>query len=476
MVVWVLVAEVGLTLWLGLYLLVRDPRSVVARRTAAGLAGYAAALGTWLLETEPDGDAGVHLLTEPGGWPLLVLLCVPAVAWTGACVRLLPDSYPHRERLDRLWRRVAVPLAAVAALLAGWLGGWLGGFVYGVLAATVLLPLLAVLVIVVGTARGVRPAPVGAVLVVATLFFGLSAALLVLPLGVLPATLLLVSVDFDLLALGVAVAWCTAFDAGETLRRDMLRSLLAAIAVAALFGGQVVVAMVAGPGVTPELTALLLGTVAAAVCVQVLAGPAHGLLDRLVFARSPGLARQRAELRDAEAALPRRDEHAVLADLDQDEFSRLTRRALSGYGDLARLTASPLANLPVIDQRLAARNAPDQPLERAAELKALLLESIRRLKPRDGEFGTTEEWRYYNALYYPYVVGLRPHRRTVDRRSLDPQTRQAYDWFAASVPERTLHNWQNAAARLVAADLRDASRAGHEVSARFERSNRAETS
>lgn len=42
--------------------------------------------------------------------------------------------------------------------------------------------------------------------------------------------------------------------------------------------------MIAGPGASTPLVALLLGSVAAAVAVQVLAGPVHGLLDRLVFA------------------------------------------------------------------------------------------------------------------------------------------------------------------------------------------------
>lgn len=434
--VWVLVAEVGLTLWLGLYLLVRDPGAAVSCCAGIGLLGYAVALAT-------------RLLAETGlGWPdrlLLVLVSVPALAWTGACVRLLPESYSGRDRLDRLWRRVAVPVTVAVAPLAAWFDG-----VYPLLVVIVLAPLLGLLVVV----GRVRPAPVGNVLAMATLFFSLGAALLVLPLDWLPATLLLIAMDLDLIALGVAVAWCSAFDAGETLHRDLLRSLLAATGIATLFGGQVVLAMLVGPGVTPALTVLLLGTVAAAVSVQVLAEPAKGLLDRLVFAGSPELARQRAQLRGAETALTRRDEQALPAGLDQEEFVRLTRRALSSYGDLARLTSSPLANLPVVGERLAARHAPDQPLERAAELKALLLEGIQRLKPPGGEFGTTEEWRYYNALYFPYVLGLRPYRRTADRRGLDPVARQAFDWLATQVPERTLHNWQTAAARLIAADLR----------------------
>jgi hypothetical protein len=113
---------------------------------------------------------------------------------------------------------------------------------------------------------------------------------------------------------------------------------------------------------------------------------------------------------------------------------------------------------------LKQRGAPDNTLERAAELKALLCESIERLKPRESNgvgFGATDAWRHYNALYFPYVVGMKPYRsRYVDEAALangdlNADTRAALEWFRVSVPERTLHNWQTAAARLVAQDLRE---------------------
>src|SRR5262249_12392431 len=153
--------------------------------------------------------------------------------------------------------------------------------------------------------------------------------------------------------------------------------------------------------------------------------------------------------------LPRVNTELALADLDLAEFTRLTRRALSHYGDLARLASSPLTRLPVIDARLSARGAPDRPVERAAELQALLAERIARLKPREErDSGTSDAWRFYNALYSPYVVGLKPYSRRGTLGELTPVARQALDWFGAMVPERTLHNWQNTAAKLVAQDLR----------------------
>jgi hypothetical protein len=97
-------------------------------------------------------------------------------------------------------------------------------------------------------------------------------------------------------------------------------------------------------------------------------------------------------------------------------------------------------------------------LERAAELKAVLTESIIRLKPRgEDDFGTSDEWRYYNALYFLYVVGLKPYSQRTQHIPTDPVTRKALEWFRVHVPERTLYNWQNAATRLIAQDLRNGS-------------------
>ncbi|MFD1146085.1 hypothetical protein [Saccharothrix hoggarensis] len=379
------VVTFGLAWWLGLYLLVRDPRKPLLRRASIGLLNYALVIA---LPVPP------------------MLLAVSAVAWTGVIVCWLPVRY------ERWWRWSAAPLLAAAYFAP----------------PVVLVPLAAALVLSVRLRR--------ALLAAATILFGLSCA--VVALDVLPKAVVLASAGFDLLVFGVIVAVADAFDEGEAIRADMTRSLLTSAALAAVFGGQVALFLDA------RLVPLLYGTVAAAIAVQVLANPLALLVDRVAV---PDVAESRAELRDAADALPRR------APLDPAEFVKLTRRALSHYGDLGKLVASPLTELPVIDARLAARGASDQPLERAAELKSLLLESILRLKPRDGEFGTSDEWRHYNALYFYYVVGIRPYSRRTKREDLDPEARRALAWFVNQVPERTLHNWQNAGARLVAEDL-----------------------
>ena len=210
------------------------------------------------------------------------------------------------------------------------------------------------------------------------------------------------------------------------------------------------------------MTGLLLATVATVIGAATLADPIGGALDRLTLGGRPRVRRERADLCAAANALSRLDPAADPAALPPAEFARLTRRALSHFGDLPRLAANPLTRLPLIGRRLAARGAPDDALERAAELKALLVEGVARLKPRGADdFGDTQEWRYFNALHFPYIVGLRPYRRDPPAPPADPATRAAIAWFRASVPERTLHNWQTAAANLVADDLRARDLAEH---------------
>ncbi|MFB9678919.1 hypothetical protein [Streptosporangium vulgare] len=429
-------AVFGLTWWLGCYVIARDPRERGPRRAGLGLLVYGAALAVAQMLTAVPGPAAEVLDAVEA-----TLVHLPALLWTGAVLTLVPGG----ERLDRVWSRGLVPLtlAAVAWLLVSGLVSEVSLAARVVTGVLLLGPLAGVLVLLVRA----RPPRAGWLAAVATLFFLQGAALLMFPLFGPPGLLAVIAVDVDMVLLGVAIAMSSAFQAGEALWRDMLRSLLGAAVVAVASGGQVALAVTLG-GSTPALSALLFGVIAVAVAVQTLAGPVHRALDRIAFPGDPEIRRERAELRETSEALPRREQGPPPP--DEAEFVRLTRRALAGYGDLGKLAGSPLANLPVIEARITG----DIPLERAAELKRLLLESIQRLKPRDGEFGTSEEWRFYNVLYFPYVRGLRPYRRGAGRGGLTAVERQAFDWFVREVPERTLYNWQNAAAKLVADDLR----------------------
>ena len=268
-------------------------------------------------------------------------------------------------------------------------------------------------------------------------------------------------------------------DQGESLLPDLVRSLDGAILATVAFGAPIGLVMWLGAvpstqlaaASTRPLLALLLVITALAIASQVLAEKIQRALDRVAFAALPQLRQQRADLRAVAQALPKSSSirrfgleastSNPLDEWDEDEFARLTRRALSHFGNLPKLTASPLIQLPLVDERLAEHER-DNSLARAAALKSLLAEAIDQLKPdSSSEFEPNDEWRFYNALYFPYVVGLRPHSRRATHNDLDPAAQQALAWFRSQVPERTLYNWQTTAARLVAQHLREQSNVGH---------------
>jgi hypothetical protein len=432
----------SLSWWLGLYLLARDPRKPVLVLAAIGLTSFAAvvALDAVRITSDLDTLSSVEIY----------LVAVPGIAWFAVLLELCRPSDSWRSRAGEITLVAGVGAVALfGAVMAGNVDGPVR-FGHWVMFAAISLSTLGAMIVAVLQRT---PGRVTGFVVIGTLFFALANAIVVIPLGLVPSWIALASTGFDVGVLGLAVAMWDAFDEGQALRADMLRSFAATAVVALLFGGQLLIGL-AVSGEHTALTVLLFTSLGVAIAINVLADPLAGLLDRVAFSRAPDLRADRAALRDAEAALPRRSA-SPLDGVDDDTFVRLTRRALGHYGDLSKLVASPLTALPIIEERLAARGAPDAPLERANELKALLAEHISRLKPRDGaDFGTTEQWRHYNSLYFPYVVGVRAYAQNATASGLDPVARQAWQWFVTEVPQRSLHNWQNAAARLIAADLR----------------------
>jgi hypothetical protein len=212
-------------------------------------------------------------------------------------------------------------------------------------------------------------------------------------------------------------------------------------------------------GVTFHMMFLLLTIIATTVFIQAFAAHFQTFVDRIAFFNAPQVKATRAALRVAAEAAPRVNTNLNLEQLDRDEFARLTRRALSHMGDLPKLANSPLTRLPHVEARLIEQDTQLSTLTRAAELKVVLTESIERLRPPLEEVArTTDEWRHYNALYVPYVLGLKPYRQRLNWEEVDTAVQPILDWFRTQVPERTLYNWQNKAAELVAQDLRDRSR------------------
>jgi hypothetical protein len=427
----IVVPVFALTWWLGCYLVGRDPVRPVLQRTAAALVAYALAVACWTIAPYAPG--------LPLGTTAQVLLCVPALAWAGAAVGLLPDDLPERRQIDRGWLITSALLLLMVPALPP--PGRL----------VVLAPLAGALVLLWRFRDAVEPRVLPAPLTVAAVLYGASLATVMVPIELGAPALVIAATGLDLAVLGFLVALADAVDTGERLRPDLRRSGFAAAVVALVFGGLATLTMLASPDAATMTFQFAL--VAAAMSAAGLAGPLRRLLDRLAFADDERLRLDRVALALTAEALPRRKDRRALAVMTEQQFLRSTRRALDHYADLGRLLRSPLIDLPAVERRLLARGRPtDQPLARAVELRALLRESVGLLKP-PGLFGTTEEWRYYNALHFCTVVGLRPYARRVVSVGLDRDARRALEWFRQYVPQRTMRQWQAAGSRLVAHDL-----------------------
>ncbi|MEY3990954.1 MAG: hypothetical protein RI985_2035 [Chloroflexota bacterium] len=410
----------GLTLWLAGYMVVRDVQTMPLRLTAMGMGVYAIVL--------VNGFIWVSQRTE--------LLAISALCWIGAMVYMLPESVSWRALVVRIWLGAVVPLF-ILVIINPWV------------ALVILGGMVVCLVAVMRHMGHIASRAWYRFMTVSGLFFALSTSMVLVPLQIVAHDWLMLVLGVDLLLLGSAVLWWDVFNAGDLIRTHAMRSLVATVvSVGSLIAIVWLAASVDG-GLSAGYRMALVGVTTLGVVSQVFANAMQRILDRLTMAHQVTMNQQREVLRDTADALPRLATVDVLA-LDDDAFVRVTRRAISHLGDLPKLATSPLMNLPAVV------HAPtDNPLDRVMVLRTLLVESIERLKPvRGSEFGTTDEWRYYNALYFPYVRGIKPYGRRYGNDVGDEASRQAFAWFQSAVPERTLRNWQQAAAKLVAHDLR----------------------
>lgn len=438
--------------WFGLYLVARNPRNPLLVWSGVGLVAYA--LGVLATATSSTLPA----LAAFGHRAQAALVLVPAVVWSGAAAYVLPEDAPLRPRLLAGWRFGLLPLLLIGLVLVATTdlivqpaaGRLQPGPLHLPFVVLLLLPLFGGVVAVGRAARSARTRRTLALAAVVLLFFTLSIGLHASLLNLLPPLWMAAAIGVDLLLLDLAIVLLDAFAQGETLLPDISRSFAGALMSAILYCLPLVVAQVL-IGLGGLFGPLLAATLAIVLALHVFADQLQATLDWLVL-RNQRVREQRTEARAAIAALPRSDPDVDLRAMDDDDFVRLTRRALSQYGDLARLSASPLIYLPQISACVAANAGP---LERAAELKRLLHAGIAQLKPQDdAAFGTSDEWRYYNALFFPYVAGLKPYSRRSFAPPDEPAVAQALEWLQTTVPERTLYNWQNSAARLVAQELR----------------------
>jgi hypothetical protein len=400
----------GFTLWLGAYLLARNSQKVTVQLTGWGLFAFALALAIQIIFDQS----------------ILIILLAPALLWIGAALHLLPEEDTNRPILIRVWAVASIPLA-ILTLLNAWF------------AALIVLALVLCAGMIARLAARSQFKNTFAILAVIALFVTLSVGLLILPLNWIPLSWGVTLLGLDLVFLGITITAWDAFDEGESIRAHLVRSFISAVYYS---GTLVLIASFFSKNQT-----LLLFLITFGILTQTFSNALQSLLDRLTLSRS--INDERQTLRQTADALPLLASRTLEVDsVNEEQFTRLTRRALSHLGDLPKLATSPLVNLPAIHGT--------NPLDRAHALKSLLVQSIQKLKPQsESKFGITDEWRYYNALHFPYVLGLKPYTRRADYDTLDESSRAALDWFQSSVPERTLHNWQNIAAKLIADDIRE---------------------
>ncbi|MET3429077.1 hypothetical protein BJ973_008289 [Actinoplanes tereljensis] len=415
----------ALAWWAACYLIGRDPARGALWRAAAALTAYAIGVVVWA--------------AWPDSRPAQILLCVPALFWAGTAVALLPRTLPERRQIDIGWLVLSVLFLGMLVALpsAGRL--------------VVLAPLVGGLVLLWRFRDQVQPPMLPTALTVVAGLYAAGLVALLLPIDLGSPVLVIAAIGVDLLMLGFLVAVAGALEVGERLRPDLIRSLTAAIVVTVAVGTPAAFAVAAGNSVV--VTLLQFGLVAIVMTGVGLAGPLHRMLDRLAFRNEEQLRQDRGALLQLAEAMPRHRQRHRLITTREPDFLRFTQQVLDNYGRLGRLMRSPLTHLPAVDRRLSGPAA-EQPLARAMELRAVLADSVDRLRPA-GTFATSDEWRHYNAMYFCVVLGLDPYERRQRTDGLDREARRALDWMRRYVPRRTLRRWQREAATIVARRLWD---------------------
>lgn len=424
------------TLWFGLYLVARDLKKPGLRYAGLGLISYAFALALSMLLQDT---------IQTSAWAYLPLM-LPTVFWMAATLYLVPDVPIETINYHIILAMIVIILLTFsAAILTPEYARWVGF-------ALPIIFLIGVILRMRQIFTSDVPRPPLVILSTATVFFALATAMIVLPVSWFAQDWVVLAISLDLVFLGYAVGVLDAYDEGTTLFEDALRSLAAASLAVLIFGGQIMMVMAIMDDSSPLLLVLLFGLITTLLVALVFYDDIQSLLDGLIFSQESPVKRQRDSLRAASSGLARTDDSRIFNQIDDKEFTRLTRRALSHYGDLNKLASSPLLQLSLLEERIEDDNI----LARANALKSLLRESIEQLKPEDEHgFAPTDEWRYYNVLYFPYIAGLKPYSSRYFREDLAPAEAEALEWFRTFVPERTLYNWQKTAAELVARNLRE---------------------
>ncbi len=446
LILWFQLLAFALSLWLGLYVFRRGQQFQPARLAGIALILYAFIIAmqlVWQLAETPPAEFTLRLV-----WPIWLFT---SVFWIGAIEHLPFQHQPYDWA--KLWRKGLVPFSLFfAGLTVGTdfiidFANQGRGPYYAVYAAFHIVLILSSFLAVVIEYWHQRQRVFGW-LIIAAVGLACSALLLFYPLGQLAPLWVWPAIAGDMIILGVVIAALDAFETGTKFLPELLRAFVQTFGVIALIVIQVIVITLVWQDVPQIAFPTLLALITTVIVLFQFSDVLQSTLDRLLYPVSDV---DRTQLRALEAAVARKSISSLPAD-DFEQFAKIVRRALSDLNNLPRLAASPLLDLPQLGGT--------SPLEKAQALRDELQQRIQNLKPNTTDtFDQNTAWRHYNVLYYPYVVGLKPH----SRRGIAPETEADYQavlaWFRADVPERTLYNWQTTAARVLAQDLWDSYKA-----------------
>ncbi|MBL8156920.1 MAG: hypothetical protein JNM70_22290, partial [Anaerolineae bacterium] len=208
-------------MWLGAYLIGRDPRKPMLVYTGLGLLTYALGLALNALMTAAPSPA-ITLTLQRIRWPLLF---IPALCWLGAAIDLLPEGMRLRAILSRGWRALLPLIVVMLYGLNAVVVMQVGSALYTLFASLTGVALALAVVLVVWSFRSARPRRLLALILLTGLFLTLSVSFMLFPVIVVSRETMLLMVGLDLAVLGLVIALLDAFEEGEALLPDMLLSL-----------------------------------------------------------------------------------------------------------------------------------------------------------------------------------------------------------------------------------------------------------
>lgn len=500
----------GVFLWLACYLLtrasLRQPLIIVV--SAAMLTQAAFFAGNVLTATMHDAER--LLLTERALWWTIVL---PITLWFHASDLIVRPTWHQPWKQSSGLARPLTLLAYLAAVVLSVLGGMTSLFIVappavdgvatGDVQPGVAYPVLMLYALLIGGGtclnllqawrRASTETHAAAfvsqlrLLFIGSLLFLIAALWLAADyywkLG-LPNSLANVLLIAGLAGIGYGVAHYGMLLDGHAVTRDLLYSLSGIVILNLTYVVLLLLTGAASP------TGLLL-IVALVTVSHMTFDQGRRLLDRLFFSPDEQLARDEARsyataLGTTPVSVPRpeppeaqpepepvdsptesEDETTQEQALDLKTFKAQVRRALSSLKTPPRLAESPLLTMPFVEQQLQEQGLSDNRLNRVTALRSVLITQIEGLQPEPGvhEASTSDSWRFYNVLYYPYVRELSRKGALAEANRLRQErqrrgqpkpgeTELVLQWLA-DIDEDTFYKWQRRASDMIATTLWD---------------------